>query len=77
MKFRVISWLIFLKFGEQKMLEKTYSENFLSKETDAANPDPWLALYLDRSIQIDDEAKAALLISMRSKARASPGFTRF
>jgi hypothetical protein len=51
------------------MLEKTYSENFLSKDPDAANPDPWLALYLDRSIQIDDEAKAALLISMRSKSR--------
>lgn len=52
------------------MLEKTYSENFeLQRETDAGNPDPWLALYLDRSIPIDDEAKAALLISMRSKSR--------
>jgi hypothetical protein len=28
-----------------------------------------MALYLDRSIQIDDEAKAALLLSMRSKSR--------
>ena len=52
------------------MLEKTYSENFeLQRETDAGNPDPWLALYLDRSIPIDDEAKAALLTSMRSKSR--------
>jgi len=51
------------------MLEKTYSENFELIEADTSNPDPWLALYLDRSIQIDDEAKAALLISMRSKSR--------
>jgi len=51
------------------MLEKTYSENFELHENDSSNPDPWLALYLDRSIQIDDEAKAALLISMRSKSR--------
>ncbi|MGI9055709.1 MAG: DUF6999 family protein [Pyrinomonadaceae bacterium] len=52
------------------MLEKTYAENFEILEHDAADPDPWLALYLDRSIQIDDEAKAALLISMRSNSRA-------
>ena len=51
------------------MLEKNYSEHFEMRAADAANPDPWLALYLDRSIQIDDEAKAALLISMRSKSR--------
>src|SRR5262245_5610859 len=36
---------------------------------DQRDPDPWLALYLDRSIRLDDEAKAALLLSMRSKSR--------
>lgn len=36
---------------------------------DRRDPNPWLALYLDRSIQLDDEAKAALLISMGSRSR--------
>lgn len=36
---------------------------------DRRDPNPWLALYLDRSIQLDDEAKAALLISMGSHSR--------
>ena len=36
---------------------------------DNRDPDPWLALYLDRSIRLDDEAKAAMLLSMRSKSR--------
>lgn len=40
-----------------------------SQTYDQRDPDPWLALYLDRSIQLDDEAKAALLLSMRSKSR--------
>src|SRR5215208_5353728 len=51
------------------MQENTYSQYFELKEHDHTNPDPWQALYLDRSIQIDDEAKAALLISLRSKSR--------
>lgn len=51
------------------MLPEKYAGHFESLESDSADPDPWLALYLDRSIQIDDEAKAALLISMRSKSR--------
>lgn len=36
---------------------------------DKRDPDPWLALYLDRSIRLDDEAKSAMLLSMRSKSR--------
>lgn len=36
---------------------------------DPRDPDPWMALYLDRSVQLDDEAKAAMLLSMRSKSR--------
>ncbi len=54
---------------EDKFLPKKYSESFDVSKSSADNPDPWLALYLDRSIQIDDEAKAALLVSMRSKSR--------
>ncbi len=46
-----------------------FTERFDSLTHDPRDPDPWLALYLDRSIQIDDEAKAALLLSMRSKSR--------
>jgi hypothetical protein len=51
------------------MLPEKYAERFEIYEFNAADPDPWAALYLDRSIQIDDEAKAALLLSMRSKSR--------
>ncbi|MGH9766884.1 MAG: DUF6999 family protein [Blastocatellia bacterium] len=40
-----------------------------SQTYDQRDPDPWLALYLDRSIQLDDEAKVAMLLSMRSKSR--------
>jgi hypothetical protein len=36
---------------------------------DKRDPSPWLAMYLDRSIRLDDEAKSALLFSMRSKSR--------
>lgn len=36
---------------------------------DPRDPNPWLALYLDRSIQLDDEAKCALLNSMGSRSR--------
>jgi hypothetical protein len=36
---------------------------------DPRDPDPWLALYLDRSVPIDDEAKAALLLALRSRSR--------
>ncbi|HEX8251495.1 MAG TPA: hypothetical protein VF599_25195, partial [Pyrinomonadaceae bacterium] len=51
------------------MLPEKYSKQFDINKFDVADPDPWMALYVDRSIQIDDEAKAALLISMRSKSR--------
>ena len=66
---QIHSKLIKAKQEDKKMLEKTYSEHFEMIESNVADPDPWLALYLDRSIQIDDEAKAALLLSMRSKSR--------
>ncbi|MDJ0983737.1 MAG: hypothetical protein QNI94_19090, partial [Kiloniellales bacterium] len=35
-----------------------------------SDPDPWLTLYLDQSIPIDDSARAALLRSMRRPSRA-------
>jgi hypothetical protein len=44
-------------------------QSFETLSHDRRDPDPWLALYLDRSIRLDDEAKAAMLLSMRSKAR--------
>ena len=34
-----------------------------------ADPDPWLALYLDMSLPLDDEVKAALLTNSSSKSR--------
>jgi hypothetical protein len=46
-----------------------FSDHFDPHAHDPRDPDPWLALYLDRSIQIDDEAKAAMLLSMRSRSR--------
>ncbi len=36
---------------------------------DPKNPDPWLALYLDQSLPIDDGAKRALLLGNRSFSR--------
>lgn len=36
---------------------------------DPRDPDPWLALYLDRSVPMDDDAKAAMLRSMRRRSR--------
>lgn len=36
---------------------------------DPADPNPWLALYLDRSLPIDEEAKAALLRGTASWSR--------
>ncbi|MGH9842698.1 MAG: DUF6999 family protein [Blastocatellia bacterium] len=46
-----------------------FADSFRLMTHDPRDPDPWLALYLDRSIQLDDEAKSALLISMRSWSR--------
>ncbi len=40
-----------------------------STEFDPKNPSPWLALYLDQSIPIDDEAKLALIANLNSNSR--------
>jgi hypothetical protein len=42
---------------------------FDPKRFDPKDPDPWLALYLDQSLPIDEEAKRALLIGNRSVSR--------
>jgi hypothetical protein len=47
----------------------SYAERFKIENHDTRDPDPWLALYMDNSILMDDEAKAALLLCMRSKSR--------
>ncbi|HKX27540.1 MAG TPA: hypothetical protein VJ302_07605 [Blastocatellia bacterium] len=47
----------------------SFTSQFDSLTYDRNDPDPWLALYLDRSIKLDDEAKGAMLLAMRSKSR--------
>jgi len=46
-----------------------FSATFDQLVHDKRDPDPWLALYLDRSLRLDDEAKSAMLLSMRSRPR--------
>jgi len=46
-----------------------YPPDFDPASHDARDPDTWLALYLDRSIPLDEEAKLALLRSMRRTSR--------
>jgi hypothetical protein len=46
-----------------------FTTTFNSHTHDRRDPNPWLALYLDRSLQLDDEAKTALLLSMSSRSR--------
>jgi hypothetical protein len=46
-----------------------FAETLAARTHDPRDPDPWLALYLDRSVPIDDEAKAALLLALRSRSR--------
>ena len=36
---------------------------------DPKDPDPWMALYLDHSLPIDDGAKRDLLLGARSRSR--------
>ncbi len=50
-------------------MQLNFSHHFSLQPLNYDNPDPWLALYLDQSVTVEDEAKAALLLSMRSKSR--------
>jgi hypothetical protein len=45
------------------------AREFSAAQYDPKDPDPWLALYLDQSFPVDDEAKAALLRGNRSWSR--------
>jgi hypothetical protein len=42
---------------------------FLQRPHDPADPDPWLALYLDQSVPLADECKRAWLTDLRSRSR--------
>lgn len=46
-----------------------FASRFAAQRLDPADPDMWLTLYLDRSIPIDDNAKAAILTSHRRFSR--------
>jgi hypothetical protein len=47
-----------------------FAKKFELDKYNPEDPNPWLALYLDRSIQMDNDAKAALLTCMSSFSRA-------
>lgn len=46
-----------------------FVSEFENYQHDRRDPDPWMALYFDRSVPLDDKVKAALLVCMRSKSR--------
>ncbi|RNF86266.1 DUF6999 family protein [Montanilutibacter psychrotolerans] len=46
-----------------------HAPDFLSQEHDPRDPNPWLAMYLDRSTPIDDEVKRAWLADSSSRSR--------
>lgn len=50
-------------------VEPSYKARFAAETLDRDDPDMWLTLYLDSSVPIDDEAKAALLTSQRRFTR--------
>lgn len=46
-----------------------YSSAYQNRKHDLRDPDPWLALYLDQSIEMDEDSKAALAKNMESRSR--------
>lgn len=46
-----------------------FPEDFDPAKNDPTDPDPWLALFLDQSVPMDDDAKAAMLRGMRRRSR--------
>ncbi len=48
--------------------ERAY-KTFIEKNNDLADPSPWLALFLDRSLPMDTHAKAAFLSDSSSRSR--------
>jgi hypothetical protein len=51
------------------MSQTDFRSRIASLPHDRRDPHPFLALYLDRSVPIDDEPKAALLVGMNSRFR--------
>lgn len=51
------------------MFDQTLGQEFDVKQHDPKDPDPWLALYLDTSMPIDETAKRALLKGNDSYSR--------
>jgi hypothetical protein len=47
----------------------THTPSFLRRPHDRADPDPWLAIYLDQSIPIAEECKRAWLADCGSRSR--------
>lgn len=46
-----------------------HQPDFLNQEYDPRDPNPWLAMYLDRSTPLDDEVKRAWLADSSSRSR--------
>ena len=44
-------------------------DNFSKRKNDPSDPSPWLALFLDRSLPMDNHAKAAFLTDASSRSR--------
>lgn len=49
--------------------EHDFAAAFRNLQHDPRDPDPWIALYLDRSLPINDQAKAALVQDLASRSR--------
>ena len=55
--------------GKKSETPPSYPPDFDPAHHDVRDPDTWLALYLDQSIPLDEQAKLALLRSMRRTSR--------
>ena len=56
--------------GVAELAAGPFPSDFDPASLQLSDPDPWLTLYLDQSIPIDDSARTALLRSMRRPSRA-------
>ena len=53
----------------QRQVHAPADPAFLSKPHDVTDPDPWLAVYLDRSVPINEEVKRAWLVDSSTRCR--------
>lgn len=58
-----------LSDGGATQKDHQWADPFDPRGYDPADPDPWMALYLDHSLPIDPQAKRALLLGARSWSR--------